>query len=161
TFYLYFDGKDDLFVQLVVQHTEELRARLKAAYASPGPFTARMDRALAAYLDFVEENRAGFLYFRDGGTVDTTVGRLSTWATDQHTADLRPVLDEAMEAGEIRRCDPTLLAQATIGVVQHLAGFWVEHPEHCSRRTLHRFINETTMFGSAVRSPSPDRATRR
>ena len=155
TFYLYFAGKDDLFVQLVVEHTTRLRERLTAAYGFDGSYAERMQRELEAYLDFVEDNEAGFLYFRDSGTVDTTVGRLSTWAFDQHVADLRPVLEEAMERGEIRRDDVTLLAQATLGVVQHLAGFWVEHRDHCSRAELQRFVNQLLTFGSVPRPPAP------
>lgn len=155
TFYLYFEGKDDLFVQLVVEHTKRLRERLAAAFAVGGSFAERMASAFDAYLDFVEENEAGFLYFRDSGTVDTTVGRLSTWAVDQHAADLRPMLEEAMSRGEIRREDPTLLAQATVGLVQHLAGFWLEHRDDWSREELVRFVNQLLMFGSAARPPSP------
>lgn len=155
TFYLYFAGKDDLFVQLVVEFTTRLRERLTAAYAVDGSYAERMQRALKAYLDFVEDNEAGFLYFRDSGTVDTTVGRLSTWAFDQHVADLRPALEDAMERGEIRRDDATLLAQATLGVVQHLAGFWVEHRHHCSRAELQRFVNQLLTFGSVARPPAP------
>ena len=155
TFYLYFAGKDDLFVQLVVEYTTQLRERLTKAYGVDGSYAARMQRALDAYLDFVEENEAGFLYFRDSSTVDTTVGRLSTWAFEQHVADLRPVLEEAMNRSELRRDDVTLLAQATLGVVQHLAGFWVEHRDHCSRADLQRFINQLLTFGSAARAPAP------
>lgn len=155
TFYLYFDGKDDLFVQLVVEHTNRLGERLRTAYASEGGFPERMQAALDAYLDFVEENPTGFLYFRDSGTVDTTVGRLSTWAIDQHVADLQPVLETAMATGEIRRDDAALLAQTIIGLVQHLAGFWLDNRDHCTRPELQRFINQTLMFGSAARNPTP------
>jgi AcrR family transcriptional regulator len=151
TFYLYFEGKDDLFVQLVVEHTSRLRERLTEAYAVPGSYADRMQRALDAYLDFVEGNEAGFLYFRDSGTVDTTVGRLSTWALAQHVDDLRPVLVEAMAQGEIRRDDPTLLAQAIIGLVQHLAGFWVEQRGDRSRSEFTRFVNELLTFGLVAR----------
>ncbi len=158
TFYLYFEGKDDLFVQLVVEYTRRLRERLGAAFVGGASFTERMQRALDAYFDFVEENDAGFLYFRDSGTVDTTVGRLSTWAVDQHAEDLRPQLEEAMASGEIRRDDPMLLAQAVVGLVQHLAGFWLEHRDQMSRAELHRFVNYQLMFGWTVRSPSPDDA---
>ena len=155
TFYLYFEGKDDLFVRLVVEYTNRLRERLAAAHTAGGSLGERMQRRLDAYLDFVEENEAGFLYFRDSGTVDTTVGRLSTWALDQHAADMRPVLEEAMDRGELRREDPELLAQATVGVAQHLAGFWLEHRDRYSREELQRFVNRFLMFGSAAPPPSP------
>ena len=155
TFYLYFEGKDDLFVQLVVEYTRRLRERLSAAFAEGESFAERMQHALNAYVDFVEENEAGFLYFRDSGTVDTTVGRLSTWAVDQHAEDLRPVLEEAMANGELRNDDAALLAQATVGLVQHLAGFWLEHRDEYSRDELQRFVNQLLMFGSIARPPSP------
>lgn len=155
TFYLYFDGKDDLFVQLVVEYTERLRKRLTAAYEIEGSYTQRMQAALDAYLDFVEENESGFLYFRDSGTVDTTVGRLSTWAIEQHVNDLRPVIEEAMGRGQLRQDDSALIAEATLGVVQHLAGFWLEHRDRCSREELQRFINQFLMFGISAWSPLP------
>lgn len=158
TFYLYFEGKDDLFVQLVVEYTRRLRERLGAAFVQGESFAERMQRALDAYLDFVVENEAGFLYFRDSGTVDTTVGRLSTWAVDQHAEDLRPVLEDAMANGELRRDDATLLAQATVGLVQHLAGYWLEHRDTCSRDELRRFVSQLLTFGSTARPPSPDDA---
>lgn len=155
TFYLYFDGKDDLFVQLVVDHTNRLQERLQAAYQREGSFAERMQGALDAYLDFVQDNEAGFLYFRGSGTVDTTVGRLSTWAVDQHAADLAPVLEAAMDEGEIAPVDVALAAQTVIGLVQHLAGFWLEHRSVGERPDLQRFINHTLMFGLAARSPAP------
>lgn len=155
TFYLYFDGKEDLFVQLVVEYTERLRSRLSAAYALDGSYVERMQAALDAYLDFVEENESAFLHFRDSGTVDTTVGRLSTWAIDEHVNDLRPAIEEAMARGEIRDDDSTMVAQATLGVVQHLAGFWLDHRDRCSRQELQRFINQLLMFGLSAWSPQP------
>lgn len=154
TFYLYFDGKDDLFVQLVVSFTGRLRERLTAAYRRPGSHTERMQAALEAYLDFVEENEAGFLHFRDSGGIETTVGRLSTWAFDQHVEDLRPVIERAMDDGELRRADPVLVAQATLGLVQHLAGFWLENRRSHQREELHDFVGRLLMFGLSAR-PAP------
>ena len=158
TFYLYFDGKDDLFVQLVVEFTGRLRQRLVAAYQGPGDFWVRMQEALVAYLDFVEENEPGFLYFRDGGTIDTTVGHLSSWALDRHVEDLLPLIDEAMEAGQLRRDDPTLTAQAILGTVQHLAGFWLTHRQTWSRDELRRFLGRLLASGlSTLPHEGPDR----
>ncbi|SPL98695.1 Transcriptional regulator, TetR family [[Actinomadura] parvosata subsp. kistnae] len=107
TFYLYFDNKADLFVQLVVRHTERLRARLREAYAGDGTAAERLDRALDAYLDFVTETGPGFLHFRNAGNIETTVGPLSTWAFRQHADDLRPLLETAMAEGRSARRRPT------------------------------------------------------
>lgn len=140
TFYLYFDGKADLFANLVVELTGRLRERLRAAYAEGGTTAERLERALDAYLDFAASNEKGFLYFRDTGTVHTTVGSLNTWAFEQHAQDLRPLLAEAMDRGEILREDPELLAQALLGLVQHLAGFWLENRDRIARDEIKRML---------------------
>jgi len=62
-------------VQLVVEHTKRLQERLGAVFAQGASFAERMQSALAAYVDFVVENEAGFLYFRDSGTVGTGAPR--------------------------------------------------------------------------------------
>lgn len=140
TFYLYFDGKADLFANLVVELTGRLRRRLRSAYEQGTTTAERLERALDAYLDFVESNEKGFVYFRDSGTVHTTVGSLNAWAFGQYAEDLRPLLEEGMERGEILREDPELVAQALLGLMQHLAGFWVENRDHISRSDVKRML---------------------
>ncbi|MGW0201407.1 TetR/AcrR family transcriptional regulator [Nonomuraea sp. NPDC003201] len=147
TFYLYFDNKADLFVQLVIQHTERLRARLREAHASEGPAAERLDRALDAYLDFVTETGPGFLHFRNAGNIETTVGPLSTWAFAQHADDLRPLLETAMGEGAIREEDPSLLAQAVLALNQHIAAFWLEHPDQYSRQRIKQFLSDFVTYG--------------
>jgi len=147
TFYLYFDNKADLFVQLVIQHTERLRARLREAYDGEGTAADRLDRALDAYLDFVTDIGPGFLHFRNAGNIETTVGPLSTWAFEQHVSDLRPVLETAMGDGAIRRDDPDLLAQAMLALNQHITAFWLEHPDRYSRRQIKQFLSDFVAFG--------------
>jgi AcrR family transcriptional regulator len=147
TFYIYFDGKDDLFAKLVVEYTGRLRDRMQAAYASTTELPDRFAHGLVAYLDFVEENEKAFLHFRDAGGIETNAGRLSTWAMNQHAEDLKPLLIEGIAAGIFRDEDPDLLAQSLLGLIQHVAGWWIEHREQCSREELQRFALELTGRG--------------
>jgi TetR/AcrR family transcriptional regulator len=147
TFYLYFDGKDDLFAHLVIEYTQRLRERMRESYDGPGSLTERLEHSLDAYLRFVEENEKGFLYFRDAGTIQTPVGRLSSWALDQHAADLRPLLEEGMKSGGYRSLDPQQTAQAIVGLTQHMAGWWLEHRDRCSRQELTHFLLSLTGLG--------------
>lgn len=140
TFYLYFEGKADLFTQLVVTITERLRERIEVVSSGDAPILERLGRALDAYLDVVEEGGEGFLYFRDAGSVHTAVGSLTTWTFRQHAEWLRPLLEEAMRAGEIRDEDPEILAQASVGLVHHMAGYWLENRERVSREELRAFL---------------------
>ena len=151
TFYLYFDGKADLFVNLVVDYTERLQERLRAAYESEGNAIERLQRALDAYLDFVSDHESGFLYFRNAGTVDTTVGSISSWAFSVHAEDLKPVLREAMESGQIRDVDPELAAQTILGLHQHVAGYWLENKDRVSREEVREFLASFVAVGLAPR----------
>ena len=157
TFYLYFDGKDDLFANLVIEHTQRLRERMREAYESTGSLAERLKRSLDAYLAFVEENERGFLYFRDAGTIHTTVGSLSSWALDQHAADLRPLIEQGVKSGEYRDLDPSRAAHALVGMIQHMAGWWLEHREDSSREDIAQFVLTFTGLGLLSRPPiDPD-----
>lgn len=147
TFYLYFEGKDDLFVQLVDSFTEQLRERFRVAGEGGGSVVERLGHLLDAYLDFVEENRRGFQYFRDSGVVETTGGRLSSWAMGVHAQDLRPLLEEGMAAGELRPMDGDLLSHAIVGLLQHMAGVWLDHPGDVTRDQLRAFVDGLIAFG--------------
>lgn len=145
TFYLYFESKADLFVALVTEYTERLRARLEQAYATEGPVMERLARGLDVYLDFVEENEKGFLYFtRAADALNTSAGRLSTWAFSVHAATLRPLIEEAIAAGAMIPLDPELTAQALVGLTQHMAAYWLEHRDRYSREDVRRFLIEAT-----------------
>lgn len=148
TLYLYFEGKNDLFVELVTGYTDRLIARFHRADDEGGTVVERLARRFDAYLDFVEENRSGFLYFRDSGTVNTTGGRLSTWALNVHAADLQHLLEEGMTTGELRSMDPGMLAQALTGLLQHMVGVWLDGDSDMSRDELRHFLDSLIAFGT-------------
>src|SRR5215510_689849 len=141
SFYLYFESKDDLFVNLVIEHTERLALRLENAVSEGRTAMESLELALDAYLDFVKETERGFLYYRDMGNVETTVGPLTAWAFNHTARPLRPVLERAMAQGEIRRCDPDLLAQSLVGLTQHIAGYWLQHQDLFTREQVKEFLS--------------------
>ncbi len=140
TFYLYFDSKDDLFINLVIENTGQLQRRLEAAAMIEGTVTQRLNRVLDTYLDFVKEHERGFLYYCNAGHVDTTVGPLSVWACNQCASTLKPLLEEGMAQGVIKKNDAELLAQAVVGLTQHIAGYWLQHQEVYSREQVKIFL---------------------
>lgn len=148
TFYLYFDGKPDLFVNLVQDYTQRLRERLTSAGGHGSE--ERLERALDAYFDFVEENEQAFLHFvRASGSMPTNMGPLSTWALNSHAADLQPGIEEAIEAGVLRPMNPALASQAIVGLIQHLVVYRLEHKDECSRGELKQFLLGFIGFGLA------------
>lgn len=159
TFYLYFEGKDELFTTLVVEQTQLLRERLNRAVEGATTQAERGERRLQAYLDFVEETEPGFLHYLRAGSLETTVGDLSTWAFRQHAQDLRPIVEEIV--GEaLADAEIELLVQANLSVTQHLAGYWLEHKDRFSRAQIQKFIRELTaaaLVGMRSRAGSPSR----
>ena len=147
SFYLYFESKEDLFVSLVIDYTERLKHRLDAASRTAGTVMERLDRALDAYLDFVKETERGFLYYRDLGNVETTVGPLSVWACNESAAALRPLLEEGIARNEIRSADPELLGQSLVGLTQHMAGYWLQHQDVYSREQVKELLSNFIAHG--------------
>jgi AcrR family transcriptional regulator len=140
TFYLYFESKDDMFINLVIENTGLLQRRVEAAAKTDGTVLQRLGRVLDTYLDFVKEHERGFLHYQNAGHVDTTVGPLSVWACNQCASVLIPLLDEGIANGEIKKNDPKLLAQAMAGLTQHIAGYWLLHQETYSRNEIKEFL---------------------
>ncbi len=144
TFYLYFDGKDDLFTSLVVDQTARLRERLAKAPASGADNVLAAQQRLTAYLDFVDENRQGFLHFLRAGSLETTVGDLNTWAFSQHALDTRPAIDAVLADARVSEVERELVVQASLAVTQHLAGYWLHNEDRISRDDVQQFVTELT-----------------
>jgi AcrR family transcriptional regulator len=140
TFYLYFTSKDDLFVSLVIDYTERLKHRLETALNTTGSIMERLSRALDAYLDFVQASERGFLYYRDLGNVETTVGPLSVWACNHNATALRPLIEEGIAQGQLKSTDPDLLAQALVSLTQHMAGYWLQNQNIYKRDQIRDFL---------------------
>lgn len=150
TFYLYFDGKSDLFVNLVQDYTDRLRSRLTSV--GDGTPAEQLAMSFDQYLDFVLENEKAFLHFvRASGSMQTNQGPLSTWALNSHATDLQPGIEEAIRLGEARPVNPVLASQAIISLTQHLVVFWLEHREVCSREGLKEFLLSFVGFGIRAR----------
>jgi hypothetical protein len=105
----------------------------------------RLGQVLDTNLDFVKEHERGFLHYHQVGHVDTTVGPLSVWACNQCASTLRPLLEEGMAGGEIRKTDPELLAQSVVGLTQHMASYWLQHQEVYTREQVKVFLFQ--LFG--------------
>jgi hypothetical protein len=65
-------------------------------------------------------------------------------------------MEEAIRRKEVRRVDPALASQAIIGLIQHMAVYWLEHKDRCTRDQLKEFLLEFIGFG-ILRRPSAGR----
>jgi AcrR family transcriptional regulator len=126
TFYLYFHSKREIFLQLVEDLGEQLRAASREATKGiPG----RMDKereGFAAFFEFARAHRQLYRIVQEADRVDLpTFQEYYTRIARGYARGLRA----AMEAGEIRQMDPETLAYALIGIGHFLALRWLIWPQ--------------------------------
>lgn len=129
TFYLYFEGKHDVFESLLEEALAELRARIKRVDLGPGamPPHVQLRGSLVRALEYVLENPhftrllLGSWMNPDpevAGTVD---------AFYRHVEELiARSIKHGMRLGLVRRIDASLVAAALLGTVRGITGKLLE-----------------------------------
>jgi AcrR family transcriptional regulator len=128
TFYRYFPDKKGIFVELVHSLNDRLREEVLAAMEG---VSGRMniERArLLAFFRFVRAHRNLYRIVRQAEFVDEDLYR---WYYQRLAEGYAHGLEGSMEAGEIRRFDPELLAYALMGVADFIGmryALWGKQP---------------------------------
>jgi AcrR family transcriptional regulator len=125
TFYTYFPSKEAIFVELVREINNQLRARLRAAIAGLQD-RRQIERAgFHAFFDFIKNRAQAYRIVREAefvGSPENTVGR---WYYERLAQGYAPALAKAMAAGHIQELDPEALAYALMGIGHFIALRWV------------------------------------
>ena len=133
--YEHFASKQEIWVELLEHHANELFERLAAAIADAGPGSAdRLTAGVDAFYAFVEDHRVAWrMLFREA--TDPEVAALLGRIVAQVTALVAALIAEdpgARAAGDdepARRQGIQMLAQMLVGAVQSLANWWADHQE--------------------------------
>lgn len=122
TFYLYFEGKKQVFDELVVDLNRRVRHAMKEA-SSKG--TSRVESEIlgfAAYFRFTSEHKALYRIIRQAEFVSPHSLRAHYDAiAEGYVVGLR----SAMRRGEIANADPEVLAYALMGMGELLGMRWI------------------------------------
>ena len=133
--YEHFTSKQEIWMELLEHHANELFERLAAAIAAAGPGGAeRLTAGVDAFYAFVEEHRVAWrMLFREA--TDPEVAALLERIVAQVTALVAALIAEdpgARAAGDDERARSQgiqMLAQMLVGAVQSLANWWADHQE--------------------------------
>ncbi len=129
TLYLYFDSKDELFLEIAVRAVREVLDRILAAQAAGGTGFARLARALRAYARFGLEQpdrfqvAVGWMITESGGTLQSERFAEYKRLVADFCRQVAAVVDAGKVDGTIRTelDTATLVAQlwgAMLGVIQ-------------------------------------------
>ncbi len=122
TFYLYFASKKELLKYLVTEINRELR-RYAKIYSSNAKDRKEVEvRGLKAFADFIVKEKEAYRIVRESEFVDSEIGR---WYYERIGQPYGKALASAMERGEIRKTDPSVLAYSLMGIGHFIGMRWV------------------------------------
>lgn len=122
TFYLYFDGKEALFRELVRQLGRELRRATSEAMAdAPDRLTAER-RGFQAFFEFARHHRGAYRLLYEAEAVDREVFEEYYRLLGNGYAR---GLQAAMDRGEVRRGDAETFAYCLMGIGHLLGMRWI------------------------------------
>lgn len=129
--YQHFPSKLELYVALLDSHVEELITSVKVALASTTDNRQRVNAAVGAYFDFVNDNTGAFRMvfesdLRGEPEVQRTIDRATSENVDAIAATI--TADAGLDEERAR-----LLAVCLVGLSQVSARFWLDNPSTVTR----------------------------
>ncbi len=122
TFYLHFDSKKELLKHLVAEINKELRENA-IVYSLGAKDRKEVEvRALKAFADFIAKEKEAYRIVRESEFVDGEIGR---WYYERVGQPYGDALAAAMEQGEIRKIDSSILAYSLMGIGHFMGVRWI------------------------------------
>lgn len=140
TFYVYFENKHAIFVELVAQLGDRLRRALGTAVKGKATRLERERAGFRAFFEFASKHRNLYRIVRQAEFVDEKV--FLDYYKTLATAYARG-LGKAMEAKELGRFDPEVIAYALMGIADFLGMRFVLWG---SEDELDRVVEEVSEF---------------
>jgi AcrR family transcriptional regulator len=138
-FYWYFESKDALFREILEDTTKRMRLFQGAFIAGESDPIRRIAKGIVASFDFIVRNAHVFAVLDHEGA---RVRRTRRAGGGNAVLDTARHISEAIEQGTVRSTEPTYLARAISGVVDHLSrAYFVT-----SGAEIDRFIQEAIDF---------------
>lgn len=125
TFYTYFPSKEAIFVELVREINEQLRARLRAAIAGLHDRRQIEWAGFQAFFNFIQDHPRAYRIVREAEFIGSPKNTAGRWYYERFAHGYVPALAQAMKAGQIRSSDPEALAYALMGIGHFIGLRWV------------------------------------
>ena len=150
TFYVYFESKKAVFVELVRELGHGLRSNLAQAIEG---LTDRLDverEGFRAFLSFVEKHRNMYRIIRQAEFVDEELYRdYYLRMAEGYKKGLR----SAMRKGEFKKLDPEAIAYALMGIFDFIGMRWVLWEESLPSEKVMRDVFSFIAHGLAAQDP--------
>jgi len=128
-FYWYFQSKEELFRQILMDAQRDLRRSQRQAIADEPDPVRRIEAGVKATVEWLDAKRLLFV-LSEFARAEERFAPLVRQSEEQAVADALPHVKAGIAAGLIRREDPLVLAHAILGVTNHLARVLVLEQDH-------------------------------
>jgi AcrR family transcriptional regulator len=126
TFYLYFDGKEALFLELLADLLQHVRGNIVGVNLTRGPLEEQLHATIARLLRTVESNRPlTRILFREAVGLHSAVDERLRAFDAELLGYVERSLALGIALGRIRATDPRLSALAVVGSVRELVQHYV------------------------------------
>lgn len=119
-FYWYFESKEELFRQILMDAQRDLRRAQRQAVADEPDPVRRIETGIGATVEWLDANRHLFVLLEFARTEERFAPVIRK-GEEQAVADALPHVKAGITAGLIRHDDPLVLAHAILGTTDHLA----------------------------------------
>ncbi len=118
-FYWYFESKDELFRQILIDAQRDLRRQQRQAIEDEPDPLRRIEAGVRTAVRWLDANRHLFALL-ELARAEERFAPLVRQGEEQAVADALPHIQAGMDAGLIRRTDPLVVAHGIVGVTNYL-----------------------------------------
>jgi AcrR family transcriptional regulator len=134
TFYLHFSDKETIFREIVLDAIATLQKDLQHKMENADDYRAGVRAQSEALVEFAEANRDLVLIVFGP---DSAIAGLESDVLDFMATHVTEALEQRADAGEIRTdLDPSVTAQALVGMSARVIAWWIEDTTRAAPDTL-------------------------
>lgn len=122
TFYKYFPSKKDIYDELVLQLSRDLRAYIKRRIEEQTTFEGAQRQGFSAFFEWVKEHRNLYSIIQQAVLVDP---ELYKWYYEKLASGFVTSINAAKEKGECKSLDAETIAFGLMGIGQFLGMRWI------------------------------------
>jgi AcrR family transcriptional regulator len=121
TFYLHYENKEALFLELVQETAQRLKATLDAAKAGGDNPAEQSTLSCAEFFRFAQDNRETFRILFGEGIFNEAIGK----AQAIFIADVAENFSAGVQDGVFAPYPPAVISQALIGMLTQVVSWWI------------------------------------
>lgn len=141
TIYTFFENKEELFDEILLDAIRELRRRAEAEIHAERPFYENVYQALDAILEFREEHELFIKLSQELRDIGTPQARAALFKVESVVLEfLERVIRESMDKGAIRSGSVEVIAFGMLKLFIALTGEWEMHHEPMTKEELKRHM---------------------